>query len=317
MKILKYHNDINKIAFNGFNEKEIDVLFTLMLKARDTEDQNIVLSYSEINRIIYEEHNKARLTTYIRGVSKKIKGIVQEVILPNGNIKVFGLFDSILIDVLNKNVEFSVNDDFKYMLNDLIANFTYFDLKDLVSLKGNYAKTLFRLLKQWETTKEYDVKIEDFRRVMNIPKSYRMSDIRKDIFKPCMAELEKYFNKLELRELKNGRSVESLKFTWKKKRESKKKLEQIEGIKIKKGLGEREFLEFQEIEKENNNTKQIEILKTDHLEKEKKKISKNEYEKLYKEHLKEHGIRSSKAVRLGFDKSNVNKYEVIEELEEI
>lgn len=317
MEILKYHNDINKIAFNGFNEKEIDVLFTLMLKARDTECKKIILSYLEINSIIGEEHNRARLTSYIRGVSKKIKGIIQEVILPNGNIKIFGLFDSILIDVVNKNVEFSINKDFKYMLNDLISNFTYFDLKDLVSLKGNYAKTLFRLLKQWETTKEYDVKIEDFRKIMGIPETYEMKNIRQKVLKPCIAELEKYFNKLALRELKNGRSVESLKFTWKKKRESKKKIEHIEGIKIKKGLGEKEFLEFQEEEKENNNIKNTEILKTDHLEKEKKKISKDEYEKLYKEHLKEHGIRSSKAVRLGFDKSNINKYEIIEELEEV
>lgn len=238
MEILKYHNDINKIAFNGFNEKEIDVLFTLMLKARDTEDKKIILSYLEINRIIGEEHNKARLTSYIRGVSKKIKGIIQEVILPNGNIKIFGLFDSILIDVVNKNVEFSVNDDFKYMLNDLISNFTYFDLKDLVSLKGNYAKTLFRLLKQWETTKEFNVKIIDFRRVMGIPKTYEMKNIRQKILKPCLEELGKHFEGLELKELKKGRSVESLKFTWKK---SKRKNIEDKPIKIKKTLGEQDL----------------------------------------------------------------------------
>lgn len=57
--------------------------------------------------------------------------------LPNGNIEIFGLFDKITIDVNDKNVIFKVNKDFSYMINELLGGeFTLFDLKELVALKG-------------------------------------------------------------------------------------------------------------------------------------------------------------------------------------
>ena len=305
MDLIKYHNDINKLKLGNFTTKELDVFFSLLLKARDEKTRDIIISYSEIKDLIREEQNQARLTSYIRGVSRKLKELNQEIELPNGDIVIFGLFDVITIKPKDRSVVFSVNEIFRYMIDDLVKNFTMFDLRELVSLKGMYPKTLFRLLKQWETTKMYTVKINDFRDLMGIPETYMMKNIRQKVLKPCLEELGKIFPKLELKELKKGRNVETLVFTWKAK---KKQSEQIQAIKKRSSIGEKELEEhqeqFQEIKKEINSMDQVEKI-------DKIKISKVDYENLYKKYLEENNIKHSLSVRKIFDTMNKSKYEIV------
>ena len=303
MDLIKYHNDINKLKLGNFTTKELDVFFSLLLKARDEKSKEITISYSEVKELIKEEQNQARLTNYIRGVSRKLKELNQEMELPNGDIVIFGLFDVITIKPKDKRIVFSVNEIFRYMIDDLVKNFTMFDLRELVSLKGIYPKTLFRLLKQWETTKMYTVKINDFRDLMGIPDTYMMKNIRQKVLKPCLEELEKNFPKLELKELKKGRNVETLVFTWKAK---KKQAQEIQAIKKRSSIGEKELEEhreqFQEIKKEINLTDQVEKIK----------ISKIDYENLYKKYLEEIGQEPTPTNKKIFNTMNKSKYEVIE-----
>lgn len=249
--IIKYHNDINTIKFTGFNEKEIDVLFTLILKAKETNEKEIMITFSEFNELIEEQHNKARLKQYIISTSKKLKKITQLVELPNGKIRIFSLFDLIEIDPNEKIITFIVNEDFKYSLNNLVGNFTMFEFKEFIRLKGCYAKNLFRLLKQFESTKLLSITLDSFRDILGVPKSYRMVDIRKDILRPCKEELSSSFYRLNIEEKKRGRAVEVLNFTWKEKKKEKKKsvieeavIVENDLIRKKHSLGEMEYKEL-------------------------------------------------------------------------
>ena len=304
-EIVKYHNDINSINFTGFKEKEIDILFTLMLKSKESTEKEIIVSFGEFNRLIDGEQNKARIKKYILETSKKLKKIDQVLELPDGRIRIFSLFDFIEIDPNKKIVTFSVNKDFKYLLNNLVGNFTLFELKELVQLKGYYPKRIFTLLKQWESTRKLIIGIEEFRNNLGIPKKYRMSDIRKDIIKPCLEELKSNFYKLEVLERKVGRQVEALEFTWKSKK--KKDVIEIEPIiKKRSSIGEKELEEHQrqaeELKKENSLDPIV-----------LKKISKAEYEDLYKEYLIKHNAEDSLSMKKTFKLHMINsRYEVVE-----
>ncbi|MCQ8213643.1 RepB family plasmid replication initiator protein [Cetobacterium somerae] len=306
MDLIKYHNDINKLKLGNFTTKELDVFFSLLLKSRDEKTKDIIISYSEIKELIQEEQNQARLTNYIRGVSRKLKELNQEIELPNGDIVIFGLFDVITIKPKDKSIVFSVNEIFKYMIDDLVKIFTMFDLRELVSLKGIYPKTLFRLLKQWESTGEYIVKINEFREIMGIPNTYLMKNIRQKIFKPCLEELGKNFERLELKELKKGRNVETLVFTWKAKK--KKQVEQNSVIKKKQFLGEKDLKEYQDQSQERKENKLVnQVEKIDKI-----KISKADYEELYKKYLEENRETHNPFIKKGFDIANKSKYEIVE-----
>ncbi|WP_234446200.1 replication initiation protein, partial [Campylobacter fetus] len=67
-----------------------------------------------------------------------------------------------------------------------------FELKEFIGLNSKYAKTLYRLLKQFRSSGKciiYSKKWDEFREIMDIPQSYQISDIDKRILKPSIKEL--------------------------------------------------------------------------------------------------------------------------------
>lgn len=87
-----------------------------------------------------------------------------------------------------------VNPQFEYILNQLTANFTAFELSEFIALSGKYTKTLYRLLKQYRTTGKAYFEWEEFCRIMDIPEKFAMCDIDKRILKPAIKELSKERN---------------------------------------------------------------------------------------------------------------------------
>ena len=61
----------------------------------------------------------------------------------------FVLFTKYKIDKINSIIKIGVNEEFKYILNDIAGNFTKFELAEFVSLRSGYSKTAYRLLKQF------------------------------------------------------------------------------------------------------------------------------------------------------------------------
>src|SRR5699024_2105974 len=60
------------------------------------------------------------------------------------------------------------------------------------------------------------ISVEDFRERLDIPKSYRMTDLNKNIFAPIINELSSIFKNLNINKVKakKGRKIEWLEFTF-------------------------------------------------------------------------------------------------------
>lgn len=304
MNLIKYHNDINKIKLGSFTDNETDIFFGILLKTKETKDNILNLSFTELKRLIDVKHrNNDRFIENVRSLNIKLKSLIQEIELPNGDFKVFSLFDDITTSPSRNQVEIEINKNFRYLIEGLMANYTEIDLKQLVSLKGNYPKILYRLLKQFETSKLYIVKIDDFRELMGIPETYAMFNIRQKVLKPCMEQLEQYFQGLKLEEIKTGRNVSCLKFRWNKK---EKKIIKVNPISIKKKVvhGEKELEEHLKLE--NLKEEMIESIDIEKIE-----ISHAEYEGLYQQYLEENKTSHNLYMRKSFDLSNANKYKII------
>lgn len=321
MEVIQYSNQLNKLKLGIFKENEIDIFFSLLLKAKEEKQDLIIISFSELRKLSEGDKNNNRFIKNILSLNEKLKSLSQTIQMENGDYLTFSLFGDILTSPTRKVIEVPINNKFRFLIDNLMENFTIFDLKELVGLKGSYPKTLFRLLKQWDSTGEYIVRIEDFREIMGIPNTYLMKNIRQKIFKPCLEELGKSFDKLELTELKKGRNVETLVFTWKSKKEKKKdNIIDIQPVKKKKAvLGEKELQEhekeqlenaIQELEKDKkiNNVSSDPVIKLI-------KITKKDYENLYNEYLKQLGEEHNHFIRKTFDFINKAKYEIIEEME--
>ncbi|WP_318794174.1 replication initiation protein, partial [Bifidobacterium longum] len=81
-----------------------------------------------------------------------------------------------------------------FLLNDLTSQFTRFELAEFTALRSSYAKECYRRLKQYRQTGVWKVSLEDFRRLLDVPKSYRPSEINKYVLKPIEEELGPLLN---------------------------------------------------------------------------------------------------------------------------
>ena len=120
-------------------------------------------------------------------------------------------------DLSELHAEIRVSEDFEYILNKLEANFTQFELKHFTNIRSTYAKEMFKMLKQWRSIGRKEYSVEDFRAMLQVPKSYRATDINQVVLKPIREELGTYFNGLKIKPIKakkRGTPIISYEFTW-------------------------------------------------------------------------------------------------------
>jgi len=211
--LIKYHNDINNLRLGKFTDKETDIFFSILFKSMGTIG-NVVINFNELKDLIEGNRSEERLINSVRRLNLKLKKLVGEVRDIEGNYTAFSLFGDITTRPKERDIIVRVDDRFRNLIDNLVGNFTIFDLKDLISLNSTYSKILFRLLKQWETKKERIFEIEEFREILSIPEKYRISEIDKFVLKPAMEDLVRFFPYLRLEKIKNKRSVSHLKFIW-------------------------------------------------------------------------------------------------------
>lgn len=301
MELIKYHNDINKLKLGNFTENETDIFFSLLFKAKETKEDIIIMSFLELKALANGDTHNDRFLRNILSLNGKLKSMNQTVEIEKGVYLTFSLFGDILTDSNRKIIEIPINPRFRYLINNIMDNFTVIDLKQLVSLKGNYAKVLYRLLKQFEATKLYTVKLEDFRDLMGVPNTYAMFTIRQKVLKPCMEQLGQYFEGLILEEIKVGRNVSSLKFMWNRKEKRK-----IKVSKLKTFLGEEDYQKHLE-KQQQNDTESLEELKNERVT-----ITKQKYEKLYSQYLEKYDAKDNPIMKKTFDMANLKKYKIID-----
>lgn len=213
--MLKYHNDMNLIAFNDFSQRELNIFFSLCLLMKDKGTGEITLSYNDIKKIIPDrfESNK-KFEEILESVYDKLLRLRLETRDKN-KIEKFILFTSYKIHVNEKIVTINTNSDYSYILNNLSKNFTLFELQEFNELSSTYSKHMFRLLKQYKHTGYYKVSVDEFKRLLNVPESYTMRKITDKILSIVLKELSDNFIDLKVNKIKDGRVIKFLEFSFK------------------------------------------------------------------------------------------------------
>lgn len=211
-QIVIYHNDLNKIQLPSFTEQEQNLLFGILSRLRNAgSDEIIKFSTNDLRNILNSDYSDESLFMFALSLDNKFFKanfrIIAEKKINDRNIfsmQIINLFNTMEIVAdreLEPNdehklksckligLEIKVNPDFAYILNDLRANFTRFELAEFVSLSGKYTKTLYRLLKQYRSRGQMDMEWDEFMRVMDIPADYNQSNIDQWILKPAIKEL--------------------------------------------------------------------------------------------------------------------------------
>ncbi|MFT2661072.1 replication initiation protein [Helicobacter pylori] len=204
-----YHNNANKVNLGKLSEREANLLFAIFQKLKDQGNTLIRFEPQDLKRMIMVKSNltNRQLLQILKNLLDNIGGanfwIIREHV-ENGEIyedhtsyMLFKQFE-IRIHKPTQTIEYlevQLNDSYHYLLNNLGmgGQYTSFKLLEFQRVRGKYAKTLYRLLKQYKSTGILSVEWEQFRELLDIPKDYEMRNIDQKVLTPSLKELKKIY----------------------------------------------------------------------------------------------------------------------------
>ncbi|GAA7777090.1 hypothetical protein TH0011_15100 [Helicobacter pylori] len=202
-----YHNNTNKVNLGKLSEREANLLFAIFQKLKDQGNTLIRFEPQDLRKMLSIKISYDNLTRTARSMWNKIKTAdfweVRDIIV-NGkecvSEKNYMLFQVCEI-VSNKEtkeflyMDIQLNTGYHYLLNNLGmgGQYTSFNLLEFQQVRGKYAKTLYRLLKQYKSTGILSVEWSQFRELLDIPKDYEMRNIDQKVLTPSLKELRKIY----------------------------------------------------------------------------------------------------------------------------
>ena len=260
--IVKYHNDFNKVKLPSLTEQEQNIFFGIISKIKTKGEGKIgrvtiistpkQISYSketikftpqELLEFSTENLTNKALGNMLLTLREKIFKADFTMLIEKDDEDLIGkviinLFETFTLlypknDTEYKNllrVEMTIHPYFSYLVDELNANFTRFELAEFFALSGKYTKTIYRQLKQFRQTGWAEWDFNEFKSLLDIPESYALCDIDKQILKPALKELTQERNlfdfgkRIPFKDLKyikikkGGNRVTAIRFEWKKEK---------------------------------------------------------------------------------------------------
>ena len=217
-KVIKYDNFMNRLRFSNFTQVDLNFLMSLCSQMKEQNTNRMSFSFRELREMSgYTKSNSIKqFDSELERMNEKLMKITCRM-RTETKIIMFVLFPTFDIDLEEQLLTVSVNEDFKFVLNQITKNFTRFELGEFVSLGSKYSKNLYRLLKQYRSTGRYEVTVTDFREIMCCPVSYSNKYLMDLIIRPSLQELGNYFQDLQCETKyarKRGRPVTGYVFTF-------------------------------------------------------------------------------------------------------
>lgn len=220
-EITRYNNQLNTIPMRKWTTEEQNFFFGIITAARDKGTDILHFSKDELIELAnYTLNENKRFEDTITNLVDKMETMRYREVTSNSfkSMSLFQYFEAHWEDDLSDmTLDVQVSSKFDYVINKLEANFTQFELKQFTNIRSTYAKEMFKKLKQWRTIGKKEYAIDEFRAMLQIPKSYRATDINQVVLKPIKEELSEYFVGLKVKPVKvkkRGTPVIAYEFTW-------------------------------------------------------------------------------------------------------
>lgn len=189
-EIVKYSNQFNAQALRKFTALDLDSLMAIAARVRDQEIDEVTFTFEELRRLAHVKKNLTDKELAARIVEVNDRLLACRFKFQDDSRTVqFTLFSGFETDWKTRKLLNVVNPRFSFLLNDLTSQFTRFELAEFTALKSSYVKETYRRLKQYRQTGVWKVSLEEFRRLLDVPKSYRTCDLNERVLKPIQAEL--------------------------------------------------------------------------------------------------------------------------------
>lgn len=198
-KTLNIHNDFTGLSLVGFDAIEIDLLSAVCHEMQNQGTTEVTISFEKLIELSqYKGDDNARLFEDLRSMDNKLASLNFRRSTDDTYMR-FTLFPTFSLSRTEQQVTVAVNNNFVYLLNELGSQYTAIELMESASLRSRYSKQIYKRLKQYRDTGIWIISVADFRSYLDIPKTYRMTQIEERVIKVALEELSQYFDNLDVK----------------------------------------------------------------------------------------------------------------------
>lgn len=215
-EVVKHHNDLNTVIMRKWSSEEMNFFFAIITKVRDEGTRLMKFDTDELRNLASKDFHLERWSQTMKSVADKVVDL-KYYERTEHSYAVMNLFSYFRVDEKERIVEVEVSSKFEYVINKLEAQFTQYELAEFTNIRSTYAKTAYRLLKQWRTVGRKEFKIDEFKTLLDMPAGYKSSEIDRAVVKPILSQLSPYFQNLKVKKIKSnkrGNPVLGYEFTW-------------------------------------------------------------------------------------------------------
>ena len=190
--VVRYNKELDSVPLRNFHPVEMDIFWAVCSKMKRKGTQEQTFDFDVFKELaVYNRREKDAFHDALKSTWTKMKSLSYK-FEDEHYFEELVLFQRFAIDKDNEKVIIQASERFEFILNSIGSNFSRFELEIMTSLSSSYTKELYRQLMSHRdrNTKKgaWFVTVEDFRTALSIPKSYRMSDIDKQIFQQAEKE---------------------------------------------------------------------------------------------------------------------------------
>lgn len=215
-EVVKHHNDLNTVIMRKWTAEEMNFFFAIIAKVRDEGTRLMRFDTDELRNLASKDFHLERWSQTMKSVADKVVDL-KYYERTEHSYAVMNLFSYFRVDEKERIVEVEVSSKFEYVVNKLEAQFTQYELAEFTNIRSTYAKTAYRLFKQWRTKGKREFMIAEFRTLLDMPDYYKPSEIDRLVLKPILSQLSPYFQNLKVKKIKSnkrGNPVLGYEFTW-------------------------------------------------------------------------------------------------------
>ena len=229
--LVKYSNEVNDQdlfhMIDSYSEAVNNMFIATIAQVQEKQDLEVHFNSEQLREIIGYSKNLSK-KDFAEMVQKAFKEMAK-ITLDYDLVREDGTTDKItatLFSLASVNVErqectVQLNKQYVQLLNNL-TRWSRYSLTQYINIHSKYSKKIFRLLKQYRTTGIRKFDIEEFRRFLNVPEYFRMTDINSRILNVAIEELAPYFKNLSIKKEKKGRTVVRIIFSFNSEGNSQK-----------------------------------------------------------------------------------------------
>ena len=236
--IVKYNNVLNKLNMGKLEEKELELFFALCLELKNKETDEVFINIADFKNKYNMGRSNQRFEKYIEAVLEKFLE-TKMVIKTAKTLELGNFFRKFKLKFETNTLYVQLDNDYKFILNNLVEMYTQFSFKQYQELKSKYAKRLMPKLCQWQGTKKIEYKKDDLFEILGVTENYKkdLGNFRKRILKPATDELKKVFYNLKVTPLKRSAKIDGYSFVWSNKpKEIIEVAEEVKTLEISKTL---------------------------------------------------------------------------------